>query len=261
MTKPAGGAFSLRLVLEQTGLGLLVFLLCMLWLRVPDASALDVIGSVCLALMVVWVAGAGESAIVLRLVERERTPGRLVHGTLLLLLGVALWFAWDALLDHVRGIYSDSLVAGYWNSRFPHQLRNVFSYNHIMRWLEWLWAALEWIGTGVIAAFVFAGIASATPMRAVVRALRSVGYWCVVVLLAVGVTGATGALLNWTPGHGLRVEMLSLALRLIAVVLLDGVVVSLLLAMLAWCVRRVDALHATPAGTPDESQPRTAENP
>lgn len=261
MTKPAGGAFSLRLVLEQTGLGLLVFLLSVLWLRVPDASGLDVIGSVCLALIVLWVAGAGESAIVLRLVERKRTPGRLVRGTLLLMLGVALWFAWDSLLDHVRDIYSDSLVAGYWNSRFPHQLRNIFSYNHIVLWLGWLWATLDWIAAGVIAAFVFADIASAKPLRAAVCALRSVGYWCVVVLLAIGVTGATGALLNWTPGHGLRVEMLSLVLRLIAVVLLDGVLVSLLLAMLAWCVRRVDALHATPAGTPNESQPRTVENP
>ena len=51
---------------EQIGLALLVFLLYVLWLRMPDASVLDVVGSVVLALIILAVAGAGESAIMLR---------------------------------------------------------------------------------------------------------------------------------------------------------------------------------------------------
>ena len=77
-------------------------------------------------------------------------------------------------------------------------------------------------------------------------------------------TAITGALVNWTPGHGLRVEMLSLVLRLAAAALVDAAVVCLLLAILAACVHRSDeagAPYSTPTGTPDLSQPRTVDNP
>jgi len=101
---------SVRLVLQQIGLALLVFLLYALWLRVPDASALDVIGSALLALLAVAVAGAGESALLLRLAGRARTPERLLRGALLLLAGAVLWFGWTALLNHLRGSYDSNDV-------------------------------------------------------------------------------------------------------------------------------------------------------
>jgi hypothetical protein len=41
----------------------------------------------------------------------------------------------------------------------------------------------------------------------------------------------------------------------------DATVVCLLLAILAACVRQADALYSTPAGTPDDSHPRTVDNP
>jgi hypothetical protein len=257
---------SVRLVLQQIGLALLVFLLYVLWLRVPDASALDVTGSALLALLAVAVAGVGESALLLRLAGRARTPERLLRGALLLLVGAVLWFGWSALLDHLRGSYdsNDVLWAGYLNSRFPHQLRNAFSYAHILLWLRWMWTILGWIGTGVIAIFVFAGTASARPLRAAGCALRSVTYWAALLAGTTAATAITGALVNWTPGHGLRVEMLSLVLRLAAAALVDAAVVCLLLAILAACVRRSDeagAPYSTPAGTPDLSQPRTVDNP
>jgi hypothetical protein len=268
MTKPstlrkALALMSVRLVLEQIGLALLVFLLYVLWLRVPDASVLDVVGSVSLALIVLWVAGAGESVLMLRLAGRGRTPGRLLRGALLVLAGFVLWFGWSALLDHLRGDYNsnDNLLAGYLNSRFPHQLRNFFSYTHILLWLGWMWTALEWIGAGIIAALVFAGTASDRPVRAIAFALRSVAYWIVVVLGTTGAAVLTSSLMQWTPGHGLRVEMLSMVLRLSAAVLVDASVACLVLAILAACVRRCDESHSTPAGTPDESQPRIVDNP
>ena len=94
---------SIRLVLQQIGLAILVFALYALWLRIPDASAINVIGTVLLALIVLAVAGGGESALILRLADRPRTPARPLRGTLFLLAGVALWFAWSTLLDHLHG--------------------------------------------------------------------------------------------------------------------------------------------------------------
>ena len=257
--RPALALMSVRLVLQQIALALLVFVLSAIWLRIPDASAIDVVGSALLALIILAVAGTGESALMLRLSGHARRPGRLLRGTSSLLVGVVLWLAWATLLDHLRG--DDSLRAGYLNSRFPHTLRNFFSFDHILLWLGWAWMALEWIGAGVIALFVFVATTSSHPRRSIARALRSLAYWIVVVF---GITAAvvlTDSLVQWTPGHGLRVEILSLILRLTLAVLIDATAVCLLLAILASCVRQTDALYVTPAGMPDESQPRTADNP
>lgn len=250
---------SIRLVLKQIGLALIVFLLYVAWLRMPDASVLEVIGSALLAVIALAVAGGGESALVLRLADRTRTPGRLLRGTLLMLAGVALWFAWNTLLGHLRG--DDSLRAGYWNSRFPHQLRNVFSYEHILLWLGWAWTALAWIGAGIVALFVVAATVSAKPVRAIAVAARSLTFWAAVVLCGIGGTVATSSLLQWTPGHGLRVEMMSLVFRLSLAVLVDAVLVCFVLTILGACMRGVDAIYAMPAGTPADSQPRTVDNP
>jgi hypothetical protein len=257
---------SVRLVLQQIGLALVVFALSFAWLRIPDASALDVAASALLALLVLAIAGAGESTLILHLADHPRTLARLLRGTLLLLAAAVLWFGWSTLLGHLRGDYNqnDNTLAGYLNSRFPQALRYFFTYDHILRWIGWAWNLLGWIVAGVIAAFVFAWTASLRPMRAVAMLLRSVGYWCVVVLVSVGTTLLTTSLMQWTPGHGLRVEMLSLLLRLGVTVVADAAALCLLLATLAACVRRAD-VNAAPynasAGTPDESQPRTADNP
>jgi hypothetical protein len=250
---------SIRLILEHIGLAFLVFALYALWLRVPDASAIDVIGSASLALIVLAVASGGESALILHLADRPRTPVRLLRGTLLLLVGVVLWFAGTTLVDHLHG--NDYLRAGYLNSRFPHSMRNFFSFAHIVLWLNWFWTALGWIGTAAIVLFVFIATASVQPLRALPGALRCFTYWIAGVLAAIAATTCTNALIEWTPGHGLRVEFFSLALRLSLVVLMDAAVVCLILAILATCVRRADAVYSTPAGTPDESQPRTVDNP
>jgi hypothetical protein len=93
------------------------------------------------------------------------------------------------------------------------------------------------------------------------RALRCLTYWTAVIL---GITAATvlaGSLIEWTPGHGLRVEMASLILRLGLTALIIAAVACFLLTILAACVRQTNALYSTPAGTPDESQPRTVDTP
>jgi hypothetical protein len=263
MTRPslsvlrdALGLISLRLLLRQMGLGLLVFALCVVWLRMPDASALEVTGSAVLALVILAVAGMGESALVLRICGRASTPRTLLRGAALLLAGVALWLIWGALLDRLHG--NDSLRAGYLNSRLPHSMRYFFTYERIALWLRWMWTALDWIGAGVITLFAFCMTASVQPMRAMARALGSIAYWIAMLVGVAAATFVTGLLMQWTPGNGLRVEMLSLMLRLCAAVLVDVAVVCLLLAILAAIVQRSDALYSKPTGTPDESQPRTS---
>ena len=254
---------SIRLVLQQIGLALIAFLLSILWLRVPDASAIEVIVSVLLGLLVLAIAGAGESAIMLHLAGAARTPWKLLRGALWVLAGALLWLAWSALLDHQRG--NVFLYSGYLNSRFPASLRNFFSFQHIVVWLGRTWTLLQWIGFAVLALLVFVATASVRPRRALRIALRSLTCWLAVVLGAIGAAVITDLLMQWTPGHGLRIEMLSLVLRLSFTVLLDATVVCLVLAIMAVCIRRAGLPDAAPqstlAGTPEESQPRTTDNP
>jgi hypothetical protein len=253
-------AFSLltpRIVLQQIGLGLIVFLLSVVWLRIPDASILDVIGTILLALIILAVAGGGESWIILHLSATLITPKRLLRGTLLVLAAILLWLLWSALLDHLRT--NDSVRAGYYNSRFPASMRNLFSYVHIYQWLEWLWTTLAWIGAGILALFVVSTSASIQPLRAISCALRSLTYWIVVVLGGIAAILITNALVDWVPGKSLRVELLSLVLRLTLATLVDATIVCLILAVLAVCVRETD--YIAPAGTPEVSQPRTVDIP
>lgn len=257
--KDALALLSVRLVLTQLGLVVGALGLFLLWLRLPDASILEVIGSALLAVLVVGVAGLAECRLIFSLACRPLTPGRLVRGTLFLFVGVALWFVWRAWLAHLSS--HDPVRAGYLNSQAPHRLRYLLTFEHILLWLGWMWSALQWIGAGFIAALVFPFVAGGRPFRAALFILRSLSFWFT---LLVGVTVATlftGALMAWTSLHGLLAETFSLVLRLTIAALFDGYVACLLLVTLAVCVRRADAYYATPAGGPDDSQPRTVEAP
>lgn len=247
----------LRFVLQQFSLAVLVFLLFVLWLRLPDSSIFAVIASALLAIIVLAIALLGEVLLLRRLRALPSTRSQLFRGALAMPLAVLLWFAWSALLDHPSVI--DGLRAGYWNSRFPHTFRNEFSYTHLMKWLGWLWTSLRWIGTGLLLLVAVATTQSSRPARVGLRIWYSGTYWLAFFLSAFLATGITASLLNWTPGHGLHVEMISLALRLGTVVLVDLLLACFVLSVIAALVERAEKRYSTPAGTPEASQPRTTE--
>jgi len=254
---------SARLVARQIGLAVLVFVLSVLWLRVPDASLVDVVGTVLLGVLVLALAGGGEASLMLRLCGRPVSALRLLRGGMLVLVGVALWLGWSVLIGHLSA--NDWEWAGYLNSRAPHQLRNVFSYLHLHFLLESLWSTLRWFGAGVLGAVVFAAAGAVRPLRALGTIFRSLSYWLCLLLGIIVAVEVTNAVMGWTPGHGLAVETFSLVLRLVGVVIFDAVVVCLLLSVLAACVLRSDSDetggYETPAGTPEDSQPRTVPTP
>lgn len=263
LARRAAALVTLRALAEQFGLALLVFLLSIVWLRLPDASALDVAATVALAVLIAIVAGAGESHLMLLLAGQPVTRRRLVMGTVLILLSIGVWFGWSALLDHFHG--DDEMRAGYINSQLPHALRYFFTYTHLTLWFRWMWSALAWIGAGVLAIFVFALTASAQPAKTAVRALRSLTYWTVLVFGTLAVNFIAGTLTQWTPGLGLGVELVSLVFRFGVSAVLAVSLAVYLLAILAACAREADgnaaAQSVTDEGTPEVSQLRTVENP
>jgi MFS family permease len=238
--------FTLKLLLLQIALGVTACLLATLWLRLPDASALQVAASFVLGLLVLAIATGGQSWISLWLAREERTRRRLLIGAASVIVAVLLWCLLSQWITALHA--GDSQRASYLNSRFPHGLRSFFTYKHIYQWLGWLWSLLLWIAAGILAAASYAVIIGRP--RAVLRTLVSVTWWVALVLLCILATTVTGIMMDWTPGHGLGVELLSLIVRLGFVVVLDGAVISLLLAILA-------QTQAIPDGTVEVSQPRT----
>ncbi len=257
--RDAFALLSVRLILAQLGLLTGVFGLFVVWLRLPDASVLDLAGSVLLGLIAIAAAGVGEGWLMLGLAGRARTPWRLVRCTLLLLVAAALWLAWSARFDHLAA--NDYLRAGYLNSRVSHGWRHLFSFEHIALWLGWMRKAVAWIGAGLLAAVVFILTASARPLRAAAMVLRSGSFWLVLLAGTPAAALITGALMNWTPFKGLTTEMLSLVARLAIAAVFDVFIACCLLTVMAVCVRRADSTYGRSAGGPDDSQPRTVEAP
>jgi hypothetical protein len=254
-----GSHVSLRstivVALQQIALAAILFLLAAVWLHVPDANGFEVLASIVLALLIAGVAGAGESFIALRLTHRQPTVHRLALGIGNVLLAALIWFGISAGLDHLSA--NDGLRAGYLNSRFPASLRNVFSYGHLYLWFGWVWSVLRWIAAGLLAAAAFAFVTCEAPVRGLLAIFRAGAYWLSLLLVVIGAV-STGALLDWTPGHGIRTETLSLVVRLAVAVALNAATIAILLQAMAGAVLRIQSFGTA---EPESIQPRTADIP
>jgi hypothetical protein len=253
---------TVRFMLGQIVLAVVGFVLFAAWLRLPDSTVPAILSSVLLALVIVFVVFAGEAWLLLRLRGLPATARALARGALALLIAVALLFPLSMLLTHLSA--DDALRAGYFNSRFPANLRNVFSYPHLLTLLHETWDSLFWALLIVFAMAAVAITAAHKPLAAFVRMFRSLTAWVVLSLATIMGSWATVRLLHWTPGHGLAIEAGSVVLRLIVVVLLDAFLLCFSLALLVVLAKESDARYlpaATDAGTPDLSQPRTVERP
>jgi hypothetical protein len=255
---------TVRLCLEQLLLALLVFALFVLWLRVPDETLPQLAGSAVLGIVILGLAGLGESRLVLRLAGRGITPWRVMSGCLLVLAAAAIWLPFAAWIDHLS--WTDPERAGYFSSQLPRWLRHPFPFERILLYLGWTWKAVAWTGAGLLAAATFVLTAAGRRRSAAVIALRSRSFWFVLLAGPASAAIFTGAVLHWMPFRGLGPEVMSLAVRLTVVSIFDAIVVCWLLASLAVCVRRADAAYLAPGaassgGGPDESQPLTTEAP
>jgi hypothetical protein len=252
-------SLSARFFLKQLGLAVLVLLLSVAWLRFPDANVFEVAASFLVGLIILAIAGCGEASIMLHLTAVPASRRRIIRGALLVLAGIALSLVWYWIIDRWHG--SDFTTASYLNSKLPRSLRYVFTYSRIIMILGWMWSALQWIGIGKIIACAMAAIAAERPVNGLFRILRSLAYWLALVAgIALGVV-VTSSLIQWTPGHGLKIELFSLILRLGFSIVLDVAIICFVLAVIATILRHENDQKATPDGTPLTSQPLTAEVP
>jgi hypothetical protein len=256
IVRSAIAAMTVRLFLAQVGLAAAVFALTIVWLRLPDSSAFSVVATIVVGLLLLALASGGEIAIMLRLCNRPLTLGRILRGAIALLVCVVLWLLWSWIITSFES--KGELLAGYLNSRFPASLRNTFSYAHLYQGMEWIASLLRWIGAGVLAAVVYSAAASTRPRSAARRILMSATYWAALVAGCLVASTLSSRLMDWTPGHSLSFEMLSLIFRLGLVTVVDTVIVLFVLAVISACIQRDDLPYETPGGGPESNQPLTA---
>lgn len=253
-------SFSIRrtavTALLQIAIAAVVALLVMGWLHIPDANLAEVSASIFVALIIAAVVGVSEAAVASRLTSGTVTRRRLLIGAVAILIAITLLYAFSLIIEHFSA--NDGLYAGYLNSRFPSSLRSVFSFEHLLVWLGWIWIALRWIVAGLLTPAAFACAACDAPAASTLAIYRSVKYWLALLLLTITGWVIADALLNWTPGHGLYVELPSLILRLLLVTTLNAAAFAWLLQTMASVI-----LSRYPAGTGDPaiSHPRTADIP
>ncbi len=243
---------TLMLALEQIALAAVLFLLIAGWLRIPDAHAFELLCSAVLALLIVVLMGVGESLIALRLAGRPANARQLLLGCCAVLVAAILCYG--ASLCFERLSINDGLRAGYVNSRLPPKMRMFFSYEHLLTCFGWIWSGLRWIVVCLLAAAAFAFVTSPRPLWSFAAMLRTRRYWLCLLLLVVAGAGVSGALLAWTPGHNLRIQVVSLLLRLPIAIGVDAVAVALLLQAMAGAV---SSDQSTGSEEPVSSQPRT----
>jgi hypothetical protein len=210
---------------------LVLVLLGVLWLQIPDSHVWEFVVSILFAcgLLVLffwfycWV-----FRTMLKPWEEERWWLRWV---LLAAVIVAWWLLQipiDRLMEH-RALY-----AGYWTSRLPHWLRGLRTYEHLVVLQSWLYFSLRLVVTGLL--LPLAVVAGSSPLRESTGRIFGVWsrwwYWAAALVCGWVAFDITGQLMDWTPGHGLTGEILSLFLRLGFVFTLDVLLACFVLAVI-----------------------------
>jgi hypothetical protein len=208
-----------------------------LWLQIPDSHVWEFIVSIlfgCGLLALFFWFHCRVFKTMLKPAEEERWWLRWV---LLAALIVAWWLLQmpiDKLVEH-RELY-----AGYWTSRLPQWLRGLHTYEHLMILQSWICFSLRLILTGLL--LPVAVVAGASRLRGSVGRIFSVWsrwwYWVAALVCGWVAFAVSGKLMDWTPGHGLMREMLSLFARLGIVFTLDVLLACFVLAVTVVGLRR-----------------------
>jgi hypothetical protein len=210
-------------VLQWVG-NLALMLLAALWLQIPDSHVwqfvLSILSGLVIVLAVLW--------LYTRTVSNLRRPVMpALRRMLLLVLFVALWF----LVLHSIGMLREKepLLAGFWNSKLPPNLRYFFNYARLIAWQEYLYNLVQWIVAGFLLPLALESSTrglSSTSLKRSVGVYRHWLYWLVVIIAGFAGTALAKGLAGWTPGKGIAVETVSLLARLGVVYTAD---------ILLWC--------------------------
>jgi hypothetical protein len=216
---------------------LVLIMLGVLWLQIPDSHVWEFAFSilfVCGLLALFFWCCSWVFKRMLKPAEKERRWLQWILLAAVIVAWLLLVMPIDRLLEH-RALY-----AGYWTSRLPHWLRGLRTYEHLVVLQNWMYFSLRLAVTGLL--LPVAVVAGASRLRGSVGRIFGVWlqWWYWVAALACGwiAFAVSGKLMDWTPGHGLMAEMLSLLVRLGCVFTLDVLLACFVLAVIVVGLRR-----------------------
>jgi hypothetical protein len=201
-----------------------------LWLLLPDARAWQLLLTVLTALLLVACFAWLHSGTLAYAANPE--PGAFAAAfrpcarrMAWFLLGTAVLFILMDLVDR----WSDAIwpIAGYLYAKTPSHLRPARGELAYVTAIQYGWAVLMWYLLPVLTLPWVTAKVSGNRLRAGFGALANWRYWLVMALTVVMGVWITGLLADWTPGHGLHVEMVSMVLRLL---------LAYVIAVAAWLV-------------------------
>jgi hypothetical protein len=216
---------------------LVLIILGVLWLQIPDSHVWEFAFSIlfaCGLLALFFWCCSWVFKKMLKPAEKERWWLQWILLAAVIVAWRLLQMPIDRLLEH------SALYAGYWTSRLPHWLRGLRTYEHLAVLQDWVYFSLRLIVTGLL--LPVAIVAGASRFRGNAKRIFGVWlqwwYWVAVLVCGWIAFALSGNLMDWTPGHGLIAEMLSLLVRLGCVFTLDVLLACFVQAVIVVGLRR-----------------------
>jgi hypothetical protein len=215
---------------------LFLLLFAALWLQIPDSHvwefALSILLGLLIVLAVVWLC-----ARTVRSLRGDNAP--FAYRIVILLIFAAVWML--LLYPIGWGRAKEELYAGFVNSKLSPSLRYFFTYNRLLALQEYFYDLLQSIAAGLLIPLIIEATAfgiNRDMFRRAGHAWRSGLYWLVVILSGFAGAALTRALLGWTPGRGLSLEMISLLVRVGFAYTVDIFLWCFVLSLAAVCLER-----------------------
>ena len=212
-----------------------VLLLAILWLQIPDSHTwqflFSMVSAVGIACLFVWL-----TTVTFR---RLRLSVPAVPMWLSAVFLVAVLLVWMGLSHPIAvGRDHEELFAGYWNSKLSPGLRYHFTYMRLVELQDHFYDLVELVIAALLLPLAIELMTSGVKsLRRVVYVYRRWRYWVVAAVAGSGAIWITRLLLNWTPGHSVRGEVLSLVARVGVAYSVDVVLWCLVVAVAARYLR------------------------
>jgi hypothetical protein len=204
----------------------------MLWLQIPDSHVWEFAFSILSAglLLVLFFALC---TWLFRQVLKPAEKGRWWLQWALLAVVIVVWWLLQIPIDKL--VEHGALYAGYWTSRLPHGTRSLRTYEHLLLFQDSLYFSLRLIMTGLLLPVAVAAGAGLLPLsvKRIFHVWTRWWYWVTALLCGWLAFAISSKLMDWTPGHKLAGEILSLLIRLGFAFTLDVLLACFVLAVIA----------------------------
>ncbi len=212
-----------------------VILLAILWLQIPDSHTWQFVFSMVSAIGIAWLF-VWLTTVTFRRLRLSVPAVPMWLSTVFLAAVLLVWMG----LSHPIAVGRDheEIFAGYWNSKLSPGMRYRFTYMRLVELQDRFYDVLQLVIAALLLPLAIELMTSGVRgWRRVVYVYRRWRYWVVAAVAGMGAIWITRLLLNWTPGHSVRGQVLSVLGRVGVAYTVDVVLWCLVIAVAARYLR------------------------